>query len=425
MSLSDISSFLVQNFHSTFLPSVTNVLVTISPVVLSIFLFILAWNLWVDYVRGKNFLSLKYTVLELKLPKETFKSPLAMETILHSFHNTADGSKYAQYWKGETRPWYSLEMISVEGQVKFLIWTEDRRKVVAMNALYSQIPGIEVYEREDYTKSVQFDPKVNRIWAGEFVKTKADPYPIKTYIDYGLDRDPKEEFKVDPLTHILEFLGSVKPNQQVWIQILIRAHKDEQRKLGKLFETEDAWKEKARSEVDKILMRDPKTKVAGTKDEATGFTKLPTISKGEQNVVEALERSITKLPFDVGIRALYIAPKDTFDTPFGIGGIISGFKQFNSESLGGFKPNGKKWHGRFNGLPWEDYKNMRRNRYSRLALLAYRRRSFFYTPFPSKPIVLNTEELATVYHFPGSVAATPNIERVPSKKSTAPANLPI
>ena len=51
---------------------------------------------------------------------------------------------------------------------------------------------------------------------------------------------------------------------------------------------------------------------------------------------------------------------------------------------------------------------MRRNRFGRLALMAYKRRSFFYTPFKTKPIVLNTEELATIYHFPGSmVAATP------------------
>ena len=105
--------------------------------------------------------------------------------------------------------------------------------------------------------------------------------------------------------------------------------------------------------------------------------------------------------FDVGIRVLYISPKETFDTPFGIGGNISSWNQFNSESWNGFKSNGKKWYQSFAGYPWEDYKNMRRNRFGRLALMAYKRRSFFYTPFKTKPIVLNTEELATIYHFPG------------------------
>jgi hypothetical protein len=40
-------------------------------------------------------------------------------------------------------------------------------------------------------------------------------------------------------------------------------------------------------------------------------------------------------------------------------------------------------------------------------------------------MVLNAEELATMYHFPGSVASTPGIERVASKKAEAPINLPL
>lgn len=425
MTINEVISFAINNFRSEAWPIILNILTVLSPIFLAVILFVIMWDLWVNYVRSKNFLSLKYIVLELKLPKETSKSPLAMETVLHALHNTADGSKFVQYWKGETRPWYSLEIISIEGQVKYMIWTEDRRKTGLIGALYSQFPGIEILEIEDYTKSVHFDPNITRIWAAEFLLTKSDPYPIKTYIDYGLENDPKEEYKVDPITHMIEFLGSVGINQQVWIQILIRAHKDEQRIPGTFFKTHDAWKEKAREEVDRILLRDPKTKVAGTKDEETGFTKLPSISKGEQDIVAALERSVTKLSFDVGIRTLYISPKNTFNTPFGVGGIISSFKQFNSESLNGFKGNSKKWHYQMAGVPWEDFKDWRRNRYGKLALMAYKYRSFFYTPFQSKSIVLNTEELATVYHFPGSVSATPGLERVQSKKAQAPTNLPI
>jgi len=37
---------------------------------------------------------------------------------------------------------------------------------------------------------------------------------------------------------------------------------------------------------------------------------------------------------------------------------------------------------------------------------------------------LNLEELATLYHFPGEVAATPGLPRIDSVKGSAPANLP-
>lgn len=427
MTLADLPKFYVELFQSAVSPVVIHYVVFILPIFAAIFLGMIMWDTWVRYVRLNTFLNLKYTILELKLPKDTWKSPLAMETVLQAIHNTADGSFYSRFWNGDTRPWYSLELISIEGQVKFLIWTEDRRKSNLMSALYSQYPGIEVREVEDYAKDIQFDPKKLKIWASEFGFTKkenADAYPIKTYVDFGLDKDPKEEYKVDPLVHTLEWLGSLRPNEQAWFQILVTAHVKGQHKAGHLWKRTDKWKDDCAAEVNKILMRDPKTKVAGTKDEKTGFTKLPTISKGEQDVVAAIERKMSKLPFDVVIRCLYIAKKDVFDTPFGIGGIISSLKQFNAEHLNGFKPGGKLMPGSFD-YPWEDYRGTRRNYRSKRVLQAYRRRSGFYAPYKAKSMVLNTEELATIYHLPGPVAGTPNLQRVPSKKAEAPSNLPI
>jgi len=38
--------------------------------------------------------------------------------------------------------------------------------------------------------------------------------------------------------------------------------------------------------------------------------------------------------------------------------------------------------------------------------------------------VLNTEELATVFHFPGSVAQTSGIGRIEAQKAEPPSNLP-
>ena len=61
-----------------------------------------------------------------------------------------------------------------------------------------------------------------------------DVYPIKTYIDYGLDKpDLKEEFKIDPMTSVLEYMGSLKKGEQAWIQILMQCHRK-----GKLIDAE-------------------------------------------------------------------------------------------------------------------------------------------------------------------------------------------
>jgi len=38
---------------------------------------------------------------------------------------------------------------------------------------------------------------------------------------------------------------------------------------------------------------------------------------------------------------------------------------------------------------------------------------------------MSVEELATIYHIPGSVIITPNLSRIESARKSAPANLPI
>src|SRR5690606_13660769 len=86
----------------------------------------------------------------------------------------------------------------------------------------------------DYTLFFKYDKDAISLWGAEFDLTKPPSYPIKTYFDYGLQANPKEELKVDPLISTLEFLGSISRGEQIWIQILIQAHKTK-RKPGSFF----------------------------------------------------------------------------------------------------------------------------------------------------------------------------------------------
>jgi hypothetical protein len=422
MPIEQLFPIITSDFKSAILPQTIQYIIAFSPILFALILALIFWPLWVRYVHAKFFLAQKYVLLEIKLPRDTFKSPLAMELFLTALHQTGGESTwYAKYWLGQTRPWFSLEMVSLEGQVKFFIWSRAGFRSFIESSLYAQFPGIEVHERQDYSKGMHFDPKEMSVWAAELALTKEDAYPIKTYIDYGLDKDPKEEFKVDPLAPFIEFLGGVGPNQQVWIQILVRAHKKEHRKAGHFWKTTDRWRDDVERIINEIMIRDPKTKITGEEDEETGMSKKPTLAKHEQNIIEAIGRSLEKQPYDVGIRAVYIA-KDGFFNVANIGGILGSWKQFGSPQLNGFKPTG--WHTIFD-YPWQDYKNYRRNKKSREVLAAYKRRGYFYTPYEHKSFVLNSEELATIFHFPGAVAGTPTFERIPSKKGEAPSNLPL
>ena len=96
-------------------------------------------------------------------------------------------------------------------------------------------------------------------------------------------------------------------------------------------------------------------------------------------------------------------------------------KQFASENLNGFKPDSPT---NFN-YPWQDVRGKRLLMKKQAMFDAYRKRGYFYFPHQYKPMILNTEELATIFHFPGKVASTPNLDRIGSRRGEAPSNLPI
>ena len=115
----------------------------------------------------------------------------------------------------------------------------------------------------------------------------------------------------------------------------------------------------------------------------------------------------------------WAAKKEFFDGT-NIGGMLGALKPFSSMDLNGFKPQNIGVD-----YPWEDWNDMRLNYQKRKIYDAFVRRAWFYAPYKIKPFVLNTEELATIYHFPGEVAQTPSLPRISSKRVVPPSNLPI
>jgi len=387
----------------------------------------LGFDAWIYYRRADYWNNkLGSLVLEIKLPPNVDKSPLAMELVLNQLHQTADESNwYWKYWRGQTRSWFSLEIASFGGDIHFYIWTRKKYKNGIEAHFYSQYPGIEIYEVEDYTKNFYFDPGRHEMFACQWQLSDIDPLPISTYVDYGLDKDPDEEQKIDPMTSQLEFLSSLPPGHNVWIQIILRAHKKEAKRLlpfGKmlenfaLFEKYDAWEDEAKEEVKKILDK--------LKEEGSTFSRLAT--KGEQNRIEALQRSTSKIGFDTSIRSLYFADKDIYSSVY-LGGLLGSFKQYAALGYNGFKSAG--WHSTFSD-PLKDWWKTDKGVLSKMVLDEYKLRNFFFSPFRGKwfysePFILNSEELATVFHLPGTVATAPGLNRVASKKSEAPSNLPV
>lgn len=370
----------------------------------------LAQKLWLTYVRAdyieKTF---HFVMLEVKLPRVIGKTPVAMELVLQALYQPDKTNWWERWWKGEVVPWFSLELVSIEGAVKFFIRTPDRYKKLIEAAIYAQYPDIEVHEVEDYVSLAPYIGAQDKwgIWGCHFKLTKPDPYPIRTYIDYGLDSTmTDEENKSDPLSSLIEFLGQVGRDQQIWIQILVQPTAKRFNTQKKLFGRND-WQDEG-----KKLITDLQDKYAGE------FGMRAT--KRQTEIIHAIERSLGKIGFDTGIRALYIAKGDHFDSA-NKSSITNAFQQYSSQDLNGFRPTNSTGFD----YPWQDFRDIRARIKKRRFYDAYVRRSWFHPPYVRKPFILNSEELATIYHFPGGVAETPTFHRIESRKGEPPTNLPI
>ncbi len=122
--------------------------------------------------------------------------------------------------------------------------------------------------------------------------------------------------------------------------------------------------------------------------------------KVDPAVPPAVEEKSSKVGFTVSIRLLAIAA-DLPQAKNHLRQVVGAFDQFALPHLNSFKkvtPRFKRWY-------MEDF-------------------LFHYMPITRQPIVLNIEELATIFHFPNQDVTTPYIEHVLAKTAAAPQNLP-
>ena len=176
---------------------------------LPVFLGILAFRLWVHYIQRLFVSSIKWSTLQVKIPRDVFKTPQAMELfIVNALYQTFGTNTWVKkYWEGRVRTWFSLEIVSIEGKVYFFIRTPSWLKNLIESQIYAQYPRAEVSEVDDYTEDLaaRLETEEWDMFGLEFKLSKDDIYPIKTYIDYGLDKSTnlEEEFKIDPITPML------------------------------------------------------------------------------------------------------------------------------------------------------------------------------------------------------------------------------
>lgn len=396
----------------------------LAPIWASYFIFRhLFYNKWMDY-KGKSFaLYNGRTTLRIKLPPEVKKSPEAMEFVISQIHNTANPDNLMQtYLQGKRPLTFSFELVSIGGEVRFYVNVPTSKTKAAFEAnMYAQYPGVEIVEEPvDYAAEIPLGGGEEwDMMSFHMGKKKPGEFPVKTYVDYELNRMPDEDEKVDPITPMLEVLSSITPDERLYVQYVMKSFRKESFKNGQLvFGEGPDWSEKVDKAVNTLMNRDPKTRGALEGGSAEELARLTT---GERDKIAAMERNKDKYAYKGAIRWIYFVKKGKFNGDL-INPVIRSFSQWD---LAGRNMIGVRWRtdAGYKDLIPGTYKAI--EGWKKQEHKEYKTRVYYNKGGIDIDTIWTAEELASLYHLPGQVALTPTLDRIGSTRSEAPSNLPV
>jgi len=343
--------------------------------------------------------------LRVLLPKESLQAEGQTEqqtesrqliAPIESFMATLAGVRAERGWKAfwyGRRDHFAFEIVAHEDVIAFYVTVPQEMRQYMEQQLQAQYPDAFIEEREDYNI---FTPTGSI--AGMIVKfTKSYFFPIKTY----------QDIETDPLNAITNSLSKIKEvkNGGAAIQYVIRSAHPRWHAAGNKLAREVKQGKKLQDAV-KIVTGN----VAGSAIKSLVKTYKPQeeqsqqqfqgLSQFEEEAVARIQQKSSKSGFEVNIRIVVSADNEG-SANSQLTSIADAFSQYAGYEYGNsfrrIKPrNLKKF---FNDFIYRNFNE--RNK-----------------------IILNTEEMSSVFHFPLPTAETPNILWLTSKQAAAPVNIP-
>ena len=288
---------------------------------------------------------------------------------------------------------FSFEMTVVDGFVKYYAVVPAVLTETVKQAIVSAYPAARLEETEQENIFSE-QSTMQTVAGGELVLKKDFIYPIATY----------EEMKWDAQTALLNAFSKVKQGEGMGLQILFRP-------------AGDAWVKKSVRRVEKI--REGKEGRGGSSSGATeilmDLIRAPFEAPGEHNHQQKEQKVLTQLEqdkiaaienktrypgFETEIRVVASAANGARAEML-VGGVVAAFSQFDTSEMNGFKYNALKNIEQLT----TDY-------------------AFHFFPQKNKKIVLNSMELASIYHLPDQkTIPSSGVERQLTKQVDGPARL--
>ncbi len=401
-------------------------------IVLPIIAVLVMWEAWLLHLHWKWVTSIRWKMLEIKVPKNVLKTPKAMEQIFAAAHApySYGYSNFQKYWRGMEEYWMVFELIGRAGETHFYLRVPAEFRNMMESAIYAQYPEAEINEVEDYLEEMPhiLPNETFDLNGFEEVLRHENYLPIRTY---PMFEEPVEERRIDTIAPLMEAMSKLKNDEQLWFQVVIKP-------------TGEAFQKEGNEEIKRLLgIEEPKKTSMWPKldlgitlsealrgpfehpGEATSShdqkqEKFPRflMTPVDKEKADAIHLKISKIAFEATLRFVYIEKRGEGDDSGHTNSVHGFIRQFNTQNLNQLKPYSPTSTAGYTvkGL----FKKTRLRARKKYLYENYRHLS----PAHHESI-LNIEELATIFHFPLAVVSTTELEKVESRRGSPPATLPI
>jgi len=325
-------------------------------------------------------------------PQKTEKETIAVMEQLYSALANFKTSQKDAFVYGQPSITFEMAVPHIGQEISFYLAVSHRIETVIEKQIHGFFPEAEVEKIKDYNI---FNP-AGSVAASYLTLSKNYFLPFKTY--KNLERDPLAEI-------INSFNKIDERGEGAAIQIVLSPVSGDWRKRGleiarEMQKNKTFSKAKEETSAAGMIMKAVKT---GQKSKESQSAPSPqtAITPIQQEQIKALEEKASKVGFYANIR-LIASSATKVQADEILRGLEGAFAQFNHPNFNSFKIN------RVSG--------------NALRKLIY---NFSFRFFDSRQkMILNSEELTSIFHLPVTPLGAPQLKSVKAKQASAPMNLP-
>ncbi|MFA5029309.1 MAG: type IV secretion system DNA-binding domain-containing protein [Patescibacteria group bacterium] len=360
-----------------------------------------SYKIYAAVFENKIFrLTLPKRTIEKEEERKTVKEMLSGVENLYANLGGLRASRGFKTWLFGRYDHWALEIVVGEDQlITFYLAVPKYLEDYLKQQFLSQYPYCQIEEVEDYNI---FKPQ-GYVAVGHLKTIKNKMFPILTY----------KQMEIDPLVAVLSSLAKLPPGQTAAIQLVMRSARGEWRNQGIKVASQMQQGKNLKQALGAVSSKGVSGALgkpadwfyaAGTgKNKSQQLNKQPELyrlSPMEEQVVKSLEEKASKAGLDVNIRIVAFAPLENQAKEI-LRRICNSFAQYSSyEYANGFKAvikgTGRKLIGDFIYRHFDESINM----------------------------ILNTEELTSLWHLPLPNTEVPNILWLQARKLPPPVNMP-